>query len=40
MKKSNRDRLLRLAKWLETRATQIRAYVKEQTPRRGPRKVA
>lgn len=37
MKKSHRDRLLRVASWLDRRAAQIRAFVKEQTPKRAKR---
>lgn len=34
MTKRNRDRLLKLAKWLDKRAMRIRSYVREQTPKR------
>jgi hypothetical protein len=40
MKKSHRDRLLRLAKALERFAASIRRYCKETTPKRGPRRTA
>lgn len=38
MNKRNRDRLLRLAKFLDGRARSIRRYVEAKTPKRGPRK--
>lgn len=40
MKKSHRNRLLKLASWLDRRAAGIRAYVKRKTPKRVPRAVA
>lgn len=38
MKKSDRDRLLKLAKALERFAASIRKYCRQTTPKRGPRK--
>lgn len=35
MTKKNRDRLLQLARWLDRRALHIRAFVKNQTPKRA-----
>lgn len=40
MKKSHRDRLLKLAKALERFAASIRKYCRQTTPKRGPRKMA
>lgn len=38
LSKASRDRLLRIAIWLENIATRIRGYTAARTPRRGPRK--
>lgn len=40
MTKKNRERLLSLARRLDRWALQIRAYVREQTPKRARREVA
>lgn len=37
MRKANRNRLLKIAGWLDRRAAGIRAFVKRRTPKRGPR---